>query len=168
MTSLPLHPAFVHLPLGLAILMPLAALGFAWALWTGRVRPRAWISIVALQALLLGAGLAAVNTGQREEDRVERVVAESAIQLHEAYAEQFVWAIGIALAIAALVLVARRPALLRATLCAAVAGTLVVAALGLRVGHAGGRLVYAEGAASAYVTRNVAGARHEPGSERRE
>ena len=37
MTSLPLHPATVHLPLGLAFVIPLLAIGFLWALWTGRV-----------------------------------------------------------------------------------------------------------------------------------
>jgi len=37
MDALPLHPAVVHLPLGLAVLMPLLAAGFAWAAWTGRV-----------------------------------------------------------------------------------------------------------------------------------
>ena len=150
MTSLPLHPAIVHLPLGLAVLMPLVALGFAWALWTGRVRPRAWVAVVALQALLLGGGLFAINTGGREEDRVEKVVAESAIHQHEAYAEQFVWAIGITLGLSALVLVARRPAVARALVSAAVAGTIVVLGLGVRVGEAGGRLVYEHGAASAY------------------
>ena len=58
MTSLPLHPAIVHLPLGLAFVIPALAVGFAWALWTGRVRQRAWIAILALQAVLLTAGLA--------------------------------------------------------------------------------------------------------------
>ena len=73
MTSLPLHPAIVHLPLGLAFVIPALAVGFAWALWTGRIRQRAsWIAILALQAVLLTAGLAAMNTGEREEDRVGR------------------------------------------------------------------------------------------------
>ena len=53
MGSMPLHPAIVHLPLALAILMPLVATGFAWALWTGRMHPRAWLAVVAFQALLL-------------------------------------------------------------------------------------------------------------------
>ena len=94
MTSLPLHPAIVHLPLGLAFILPALAIGFAWAVSRGRVRPRAWTAIVVLQAALLGAGLVAMNTGEREEDRVERIVPESALERHEAYAEQFVWATG--------------------------------------------------------------------------
>ena len=114
MTSLPLHPAIVHIPLGLAFVMPLLAIGFAWALWTGRVKMGAWATIVALQAVLLGAGLVAMNTGEHEEDRIERVVPESVIEQHEELAEQFVWATGTTLLLAGLVLLLRKPAVARA------------------------------------------------------
>jgi hypothetical protein len=142
----------VHLPLGLAFVMPALAIGFAWALWKSRVRPRAWVAIVALQAVLLGAGLVAMNTGEREEDRVEAVVPEPALEQHEAYAEQFVWATGITLAAAVLVLVFRTPAAAPGLMLATVAGTVVVAAAAIRVGHAGGQLVYVHNAGAAYVT----------------
>ena len=151
MGSLPLHPAIVHLPLGLAFIMPALALGFGWALWTARVRPRAWIAIVALQAVLLGAGLAAMNTGEKEEDRVEAAVPHAAIEQHEEYAEQFVWATGLTLGLMALVLVGRRTAVVRPLTIAAIAGTLVVMALAVRVGHAGGKLVYVHNAGAAYA-----------------
>jgi hypothetical protein len=139
--------------LGLAFIIPALATGFAWALWKGRVRPRAWLVIVALQATLLGAGLLAMNTGEREEDRVEAVVPDAALEQHEAYAEDFVWATGITLALAALVLVIRRPAVGRALASATVVSSLMVAGLGVRVGHAGGRLVYVHNAGSAYSTQ---------------
>jgi uncharacterized membrane protein len=151
MNSLPLHPAIVHLPLGLAILMPLLAAGFAWALWSGRVRSRAWIAVVALQALLVGSGLAAMNTGEADEDRVEAVVQKSAIHQHEEYAEQFVWAAAATLLMTGLVLVFRQPKAARALATLAVVGTVAVAGMALRVGRAGGQLVYAHGAASAYT-----------------
>jgi uncharacterized membrane protein len=157
MNALPLHPAIVHLPLGLAILMPLFAAGVAWALWTGRVGHRGWMVVVALQALLLGAALVAIKTGGAEEDRVERVVQESVLHRHEELAEQFAWAAGATLGLAALVLVLRRPVAERATSVAVVAATLVVAGLGLRVGHAGGELVYVHGAASAYTSSGRSG-----------
>jgi uncharacterized membrane protein len=149
-TSLPLHPAIVHLPLGLAFVTPLLAIGFAWAIWRGRLRNRAWISIVVLQAVLLGAGVVAVNTGSHEEDRVEHVVPESAIERHEMYAEQFVWATGFTLVIAGLVLVFRQPVVTHTLTLAAVAGTVIVAGAALRVGHAGGQLVYVHNAGAAY------------------
>ena len=150
MTSLPLHPAIVHLPLGLAFVMPLLAIGFAWALWTNRARPRSWAAIVALQAMLLGAGVVAMNTGEREEDRVEAVVPDAAIEQHEALAEQFVWATGATLVLAALVLGFRKPVAARALAAATVAGTIVVTASAVRVGHAGGQLVYKHNAGAAY------------------
>jgi uncharacterized membrane protein len=158
MTSLPLHPAIVHLPLGLAFVMPILAIGFAWALWTGRVRLRAWFVIVALQAVLLGAGLVAMNTGQREEDRVEAVVPDTALEQHEELAEQFVWATGGTLLLAGLVLVLRRPAAARGLATATVLGTVLVTASAIRVGHAGGQLVYKHNAGAVYSTATRAGA----------
>lgn len=165
MGSMPLHPAIVHLPLGLAILMPLVVSGFAWALWTGRVRPRAWVAVVAFQALLLGSGLVATRTGEAEEERVENVIQKSALHQHEAFADQFVWAAGFTLVLAGLVLLVRRPRAARALASAVVVSTLVVAALGLRVGHAGGQLVYVHGAASAYTQASAKPDAHRDGRE---
>ena len=168
MSSLPLHPAIVHLPLGLAILMPLLAGGFAWALWSGRVRTRGWLAVVGLQALLLGGGLVAINTGGAEEDRVERVVSERAIHQHEELAEQFVWAAGATLVLAGLVVLVRRPAAVRALSAAVVVSTVVVAGMAVRVGEAGGQLVYAHGAASAYTSAPRASAAGKNGTVPRE
>lgn len=75
---------------------------------------------------------------------------KGAISQHEAYAEQFVWATGGTLLLAALVLVSRRPAAARALAMATVVGTILVAASAIRVGHAGGRLVYVHNAGAAY------------------
>jgi uncharacterized membrane protein len=155
MTSLPLHPAIVHVPLGLAFLMPVLALGFAWALWRRGVRSRAWLSVIALQALLVGAGLVAMNTGEREEDRVERIVPAAAIERHEEYAEQFVWAAAVTLVPAVLVLAFRKPAVARAMTILTVVGTIVAAVAAIRVGHAGGQLVYVHNAGAAYASEGT-------------
>ena len=152
MTSLPLHPAIVHLPLGLAFVIPALTVGFAWALWKRRASPRAWVSIVALQAVLLGAGVVAMDTGEQEEERVERVVPDAALEQHEEYARQFVWATGVTLVFATLVLAFRKPAIAHALILATVLGTLVVAGAAIRVGHAGGRLVYVHNAGAAYAS----------------
>jgi uncharacterized membrane protein len=158
-TSTPLHPALVHLPLGLAFLLPLLTLGFAWALWKSHIRVRSWLLIVILQAVLLGAGFVAMNTGEREGERVERVVPHAAIEQHEELAEQFIWTTGTTLAIASAVLLFRRRAAVRALSAAAVIGTFVVAAAALRVGHAGGQLVYVHNAGAAYTSANNSAAK---------
>lgn len=152
MTSLPLHPAIVHLPLGLAFIIPALAAGFAWALWTGRVRPRAWAVIVVLQLALFGGALVAMSTGEREEDRVEALVPDSALEQHEMYADRFVWATGVTLGLATLVLLFRRTVAVRMLASATVAGSLVVAASAVLVGHAGAKLVYVHNAGAAYTT----------------
>lgn len=159
MTSVPLHPALVHIPLGLAFVLPVLALGFSWALWKGHVRPRAWLAIVVLQAVLLGGGLLAMKTGQGEEKRVESIVPEPALETHEELAEQFLWATGITLLPAALVLILRRPGAVRALTVMTVIGTLLVAVAAVRAGHAGGQLVYVHSAAAAYASDNNANAR---------
>jgi uncharacterized membrane protein len=153
MGTLPLHPAIVHLPLGLALLMPLIAAVATWALWTGRITPRSWILVAALQVLLVGAGVVALRTGSAEEDRVERVVQEAAIERHEEAAEQFVWASGAVLVVLAVVPWIRRPGIARAVAVAGTLTTVVVTGLALRAGHAGGQLVYVHGAAAAYTDR---------------
>ena len=152
MTSLPLHPALVHLPLALAFIIPVLAIGLAWALWKERIRPLTWTAVVALQAVLLAAGLVAMNTGEREEDRVERIVPHAAIKQHEEFAEQFVWATGVTFVLAGLVLAPVKRAVVRSFTAATVAGSLLVAAAAVRVGHAGGELVYAHNAGAAYAT----------------
>ena len=158
MTAIPLHPALVHLPLGLAFVLPALALGFTWALWSGRIRPRAWAAIVLLHAILLGAGLVALKTGQNESKRVESAVPEAAIESHEEYAEQFLWVVGVTLAVASVVLVARRPTAVHALSAITVLGTFLIAGAALRVGHAGGKLVYVHNAAAVYSSSHNGGA----------
>ena len=75
MDSLFFHPKVVHLPMALAILMPLITGGALFAWWRGWFDRRTWVAVVLLQAVLVGSGVAATKTGEREEDRVEQVVA---------------------------------------------------------------------------------------------
>ncbi|HET9314462.1 MAG TPA: DUF2231 domain-containing protein [Vicinamibacteria bacterium] len=150
MSDLPLHPALVHLPLGLAFVMPLLALILAWALWTGRAARRTWAIVVALQAVLLAGGLVALRTGEAQEERVERIVGDAALARHETAAEQFVWASALTLGLAAAGLLLKKRGPMRAVLVLTALGSIIVTGLAVRTGHAGGRLVYVHGAASAY------------------
>ncbi len=149
MGSLPLHPAIVHVPMGLAIIVPFIAVVVALALVKGKITRTTWLVVVALQAALLVGALVAINTGGREADKVERIVGEGPIAQHEEAAETFAWAAGITLAASIAVMVVP----FKAAGVTALATALLmfgVMGLGVRTGHAGGRLVYVHGAAAAY------------------
>jgi hypothetical protein len=102
--------------------------------------------------VLFIAGFAALRTGQREEGRVEARVPEMALETHEEYAEQFLWATGLTLALAGTALVVRKKLLLRGITALTVLATVGVAGAAIRVGHAGGKLVYVHNAAAAYIS----------------
>ena len=145
----PLHPAVIHLPIALAVLIPGFAALSIYLIHKEFLPSRSWGAIVLLQALLVGSAWIALETGEREEDRVERVVAESHIETHEEAAERFfvfAW-IGL-VAIAAGLLPARMGTVSRAVGTVASLGVLAAA---VYVGHFGSELVYRYGAATAYV-----------------
>ena len=146
----PLHPAVVHFPIVLAVLLPVAA-GVALVTIHRGARPlHAWLPVVALSLALTGSAWVAVQTGQNEEERVEAVVAESAIESHEEAAEVFLPMSGVLLLlVGAGLLKDRKGQLFR---YAATTGAVMLLAQGIRVGHSGGELVYTHGAASAYTS----------------
>lgn len=159
----PLHPAVVHLPIALSLLMPLVALGSAVAIRRGFVPARAWLGVVLLQALLAGSAWYATETGEEQEERVERVVAERFIDEHAEAAE---WLLrlavaGLAISAAGLLPGARGGAGRLAT----VAVTVLVLASAVRTGHLGGELVYRHGAANAYLDPSAGGAAARPQHE---
>ena len=158
MNDLPLHPAIVHLPLGLAIVAPLLALGIAIAIRRGALPARSWLIVVALQATLFAGGLAALRTGEQEEERVEDRVAESVIDRHEALAERFVWSAGGTLALAAAVVVVRAHPATAALMAATTLATVVTAGSGLQVGHSGGTIVHGPAGTAATARGDAAGA----------
>ena len=146
----PLHPAVVHLPIALAVLIPLVALAALLAARFGWLPPRAWAFVVLLQACLVGSAFVAIETGEDEEERAERVVAERHIEDHEERAERLLWAAGIVLLVSAAGLAPGRLGSLARPLGFAL--SLGVLALAVDVGHSGGELVYRHGAASAYTS----------------
>jgi hypothetical protein len=109
----------------------------------------AWsFPLVTAAALALSTWIA-VETGEREEDTVEAVVAESAIHEHEEAAERFLALSGVLLVLTAAGLLRGLPG--RVARPAALAGALALVGFGAQVGHTGGNLVYRDGAASAYT-----------------
>lgn len=152
MNQLPLHPAIVHLPLALAALLPLVGAALLVAILRNWLPRRAWAFAAALQFLLVGSGVLALRTGEADQERVERVVAEAAIEAHEEAAEAFVWAGAGVLVLALLPLLLRSSRAAMMAAAATTAGSLLVLGLGYRVGEAGGELVYRHGAAAAFAT----------------
>lgn len=151
MEALLFHPKLVHVPMALGVLMPLIASGLLFAWWRNWLPSRTWFVAVGLQFILFGSGILALRSGEAEEDRVERFVAERLIEEHEEAAESFVWASGGVFAVMLLAAALRpRTASLPAATVACL-GTLLVLGLGYQTGQAGGRLVYQHGAAQAYV-----------------
>lgn len=147
----PLHPVLVHLPLGLAVIMPLISAGVLFAWYKGWLNARAWALVVVLQLALAVGGFAAMQSGERDEDNVERVVPEAALEAHEDAAKVFTWLAGATLALSAAALALPGDRLKQGVALAAVAGTLGVLGAGYVTGKRGGELVYSHNAASVYA-----------------
>lgn len=163
MNDLFFHPKLVHLPMALAVLVPLFAGALALAWWRGWLPKRAWWIAVALQALLLGSSIAALRSGEVEEHRVEQVVGEAPIEAHEEAAEQFTIAAGIT----TVVMIAGGvlgPRLAPFAVGLGLIGSLLGLGLGVRTGRAGGDLVYVHGAAQVHATGSAAA----PGGDARD
>jgi uncharacterized membrane protein len=167
----PLHPAVVHFPIVLMFLLPLAAVT---ALWYRRRQPGArapWILTTVLAGALTASAWLAVETGERDEEGVEEVVPEAALESHEEAANRF-------LLLSAGVLVLAGAGLVRgrvggAARLATTAGALGLVVAGALVGHSGGSLVYRYGATAAYsaggaLSAGEAGNQGETGRAERE
>lgn len=153
MFDLPLHPALVHIPLGLTVIMPLLILVFAWSIYKAWLPKKSWLILVLLQSLIFASGFLAMETGEHDEERVEKVVSENLIEEHEEKAEAFVWLSGGVTLLLLLALVApqkfQNPA--KAASFVLVLVNLLLAA---SLGHSGGELVYKHNAASAHFSNS--------------
>ena len=148
LNNLPLHALIVHMPIALTVLVPIFVV---LALLLGRryMKPtHAWALPVGMLALLMASAFAADQTGEDQEEKVERFVPESAFEAHEEAAELFLLVTGGVLVLAAGGLMSNR---LGSTLrVVGAVGSLAVLAAGWNVGHSGGALVYQHNAGAAY------------------
>lgn len=161
----PLHPAIIHFPLVIMLLLPVVIAGALWAIRRGANARRAWTIPLLGAAALSASTWVAVETGQQQSERVERVVSEQPVETHEEAAELFFTLSGALLVVVAAGMMRGR--LGRSARVIATAGAVGIAVVGIRVGATGGELVYKHGAADAYtqsksVIRN--GATTRPGS----
>jgi uncharacterized membrane protein len=146
--NLPLHALIVHMPIALTVLVPLFVIVAFVMMKRGVAAQRAWLLPTGMLALLLASGLAAKETGEDQEDRVETIVPKAPFEAHEEAADLFMIVTGGVLVLAAGGLMSNK---LGSTLrIAGAAGTLAVLYAGYNVGHSGGKLVYQYNAGSAY------------------
>ena len=146
-----LHPAIVHLPLGVAIVLPVLGLLGLWLHFKRRdesaVFARFWAGLmVCLIAASVGAFLAH-ETGEAGEHVIGKYMPEGAIELHEKYSKIFSALLYAASLVGALVFFLRGRlkgyAILTVT---ALCGAALFA--GILTGNAGGELVYKHKAAN--------------------
>lgn len=143
----PLHPAIVHVPIGISLVLPLVAAALIYAIWRTWAHRHAWALAVALQAVVVGGASFAMVSGETEEKRVKQLVPRPELKTHEKRAATFMWVAGGTLALALAAMFVPRG---RARLGAMVTVTVLLAAqtgFALWTGKAGGALVYQHGAA---------------------
>jgi len=152
----PLHPAIVHFPIALVVLLPFFAIGALWAIHRGASARRTWLIPTAVAAALTVSAFVALRTGQAQGEKVERVVPERVVDGHEEAAERFLILSGVLLLVAGTGLVGGvvgRSARLVSTV-----GAVALVAAGVQVGTSGGEMVYKHGAVSVYAGAPAAGA----------
>ena len=145
----PLHPAVVHFPIVLVMLLPLFVVAALWSIRRGATPLRAWSVPLAIAALVVASSFVALRTGEADEERVEDVVSENAIHEHEEAAERLLVLSGVLLLVAAAGV--SRGALGTSARFLTGAGSLVLVIAAFQVGAAGGELVYRHNAASVYA-----------------
>lgn len=145
----PLHPMIVHFPLAVTFLLPLLIFVFAWMIKNRKMSPVAWLVIVFLQLSVVVGGYIAIETGENEEDRVEKVVSKALIHEHEDASKVFVGSVVILLVTSIGVYFMKEEKRFPIQL---ILGVLAIGCcfLAVRAGELGGELVYQHGAASAY------------------
>jgi len=145
----PLHPAVVHFPIVLVVLLPIVAVTALVVIRRGADARRAWLPVVAFAMALSLSAWVAVETGENEEEAVEEAVSESAIHEHEEAAELFLPLTLVAMLLTGAGLLSGRAGDIARP--AAALGAILLVVAGYRVGHSGGELVYEHGAAQAYT-----------------
>lgn len=150
MGNIPLHPLVVHFPLVLAVLLPIVLLALVVASKRGMTRDSIWWVGVVTAAILVVSAVVALKTGERDEEAVERVVAEQYLERHEERADLFLW-IAVGTLVLTFVTATLRSRRAHSVLAAAsIISSLAAAGSAVAVGHSGGSLVYEHNAGVAH------------------
>ncbi len=148
MFDLPLHPIVVHFPIVLGALLPFLAILLWWAIGKWQLPPKVWALVSAVALIYTLSAVVAVQLGEADEEKVEKVVSERVIEEHEEAGELIPWIAG------TLFLVSLGGFTVRYSKQAQMAmiGLSLVAMVPLiNAGHTGGELVYEHGASVAHL-----------------
>lgn len=149
--NLPIHPAIVHLPIGIMMILPIVTGFMALLYFRDYVAKTSLFVVILLHLLLVGASYAALETGEDQEHKVEKAVAESIIESHEEKAEAFMIGAVVTFVISLALLLPIAGTIMKPILGVLLMGQIGLLILVYRVGHSGGELVYVHGAAQVYL-----------------
>lgn len=147
MNEIPLHPAIVHIPVGLAMLMPAVFIGLYVFIKKEKLPAAAFLIAVLLQTVLVVSAIASLRTGEAEEDRIEEagiIVPHEAIKEHEDLAKMMTGATLATLLLSGASL--KKSRFSGGLQIGAIALSFAVTGLAITAGHHGGKLVYVYGA----------------------
>lgn len=149
--QLPFHPSVVHLPIVITFILPFLVFLFAYMIKLNKMTPKGWLIIIGLQLAVVVSGYVSLESGEVEEDVVEKVVSKKLIHEHEEAAEVFVGStvLSLVLSIAAFFIRKELGFIVKMVI---VGVSLVSIYLAYKTGSLGGDLVYKHGAASAYTS----------------
>jgi len=139
---MPLHPALVHLPIGLALVLGVVLAALA-CLSRADTAPRAiwWVGVL-LATIVATSALASSSAGEDEALRLRNVVPHAAIEAHDDAAGYFTFASVIVAVLALVAGVTAKPRIRRALQITAAASAFLLMPLALRTGYLGGELVW--------------------------
>ncbi|MFQ5450787.1 MAG: DUF2231 domain-containing protein [Nitrospinaceae bacterium] len=148
MFDLPLHPVVVHFPIVLGFLLPFTGLLLWWAIKKEHLPAKAWTLVIALAFVYSVSAVVTAQLGERDEEKVEKVVSEKLIEEHEEAAEWVPWTAGTLFLISLAGLLRKNPHQIRLAIALLSLAAVVPVA---NAGHTGGKLVYQYGAANAHL-----------------
>ncbi len=150
---MPFHPSIVHLPIMISLILPFLILSFFYFIKKNKSQFSIWVIVVALQMVTTISGYIALESGEVEEDRVEKMVTKSLIHSHEEAAEIFVGFSVISLCLGILTLLMKenfKSHFVAITFMI----SLITGGLAIRAGGLGGDLVYKHGAGKAFYSQS--------------
>lgn len=148
MFDLPLHPIVVHFPIVLGALLPLLAILLWWAIQKWQWTPRVWSLVSAVALVYSLSAVTAVQLGEADEEKVEKVISEKVIEEHEEAGELIPW---IAETLFLVSLGGFTVKYSKQAQMALIVLSLVAVAPLINAGHTGGALVYEHGASVAHL-----------------